>query len=159
MAQKINCKKIIKTILWVTINLFCFMGIFICVYLYQSDEKVLQKDNGCIYFALQHESNPFSSEIQQVADFKSELENTDLFQYYEIYGQPLYSSDTYLPEYESEQKMEDGMYDLAAVQIGPDVLKDFGVALQEGVPFNRRIMCWERIKESLLSSVQTGPAR
>ena len=27
------------------------------------------------------------------------------------------------------------MYDLAAVQIGPDVLKDFGVALQEGRAF------------------------
>lgn len=125
----------IKIILWVIVNLFCLLGIFICIFLYRMDRKVLLKDNGYIYFALQHESNPFEADVQQIVDFKDKLENTNLFQYYEIYGQPLYSSDICLPKYESEQKTEDGIYELETIQIGYNVLKDFGVALQEGCAF------------------------
>lgn len=112
------------------------MGMFVCGFLYRMDKKVLLKDNGYIYFALQHESNPFAAEMQQIEDFKNELEGTGLFQYYEIYGQPLYASGICLPEYESDQKMEDGMYSLAAVQIGASVLADFNVVLQEGRSFD-----------------------
>lgn len=55
--------------------------IVLWIHFSQTDKKILQKDNGYIYFALQHESSPFTAYTQQLVNFKKELQNADCFQY------------------------------------------------------------------------------
>ncbi len=56
MVQKIKLKTVITVILWGVKKYFAFSGIVLCIHFSQTDKKILQKDNGYIYFALQHES-------------------------------------------------------------------------------------------------------
>lgn len=128
-------RKVIKAGLWAVINLFCFICIFICIFLYNNDRKVLVKDNGYIYVSLQHESNPLNTDINQMTAFVNSLKSNKFFTYYEIYGQPLYYYGTFLTESINAEKLQDEIQDLTSLQIDSGIFEDFNILVQDGRDF------------------------
>ncbi len=83
--------------------------------------------NDSIYLQLQQESSPLKPEPDDYENMLEKLQDTELFKYYEIYGQPLWV----------EGKLFDEVSDheLPCVQIGENVAEDFGIETEAGRNF------------------------
>lgn len=130
-----NMKKRISIVVVLLCNLiFLAIGI-LGIYFLHMDYKVLKKDNGYIFFSLQHESEPFSIDVQDFKQLHKKLQDTEWYEYYEIYGQPLFLEENLFQDNENISQSSGEKYMLNAVQIGKNVCSDFGIKIQKGREF------------------------
>lgn len=128
-------KKVMLFIIGILINLIALVIFVVGVYFISIDNKVLKKDNGDVYFSLQHESMPFDISICDFEDFQKELLNTKYYTYYEMYGQPLFLSEEILDIKENNIITEEGKFIIESMQVGKRVCEDFGIDVREGRRF------------------------
>ena len=136
MEQKINIsKKYIIKIVMLFLNIMCLIVGIWGIHGLWIDGKVVRRDEGFIFFSLQHESSPFSVDIQNFRQLQKELLDTEWYEYYEIYGQPLFLEENIFQDKENDWKTDDGKHIINAVQIGQNVCDDFGIEIYKGREF------------------------
>lgn len=92
------------------------------------DVMAREFDGGRVFFNIQHESNPLTTnELSMFDETLEQLSNIDNCTYYEIYAQPLYQKDMQLFDTET----------IRAIQISANVQNDFGLCVSEGRMLDR----------------------
>ncbi len=116
----------------ILLSSFCALFFSLAISLRQTekvDQVAIHKDSQCVYFRLQHESNPFIPEMSDYVALNTALNHADSFMYYEIYSQPLFVNEYTDP---SQAFFCDEPNVINAIQISQNVQKDFALSLQSG---------------------------
>lgn len=139
--------------LLILIHIILFTASFLLgsmFFLLQLEDKFNKIDNGYTYVSLQHESDPtgLPNKEQTLKTFETVLHKlcaTDLYQYYEIYTQPLenvtLSEGAY--HYRSQFKTKPLTDTVSCIQISDNVQYDFDISLLDGELFQNNAFLYQ----------------